>query len=65
MSTAADKVGPLKPAQLRRIAALQAAREVLGGRSVLASSAVDAMPLVDVARYIITGDDPFRSESDS
>lgn len=65
MSVPADEVGPLKPAQLRRVAALQAAREALGGRNVIASNAVDAMPLVDVARYIITGDDPFRSEPDS
>lgn len=65
MSNTADKVGPLKPAQRRRVAALQSAREALGGRNVLGSNGVDAMPLVDVARYIITGDDPFRSEPDS
>lgn len=65
MSNTADKVGPLKPAQRRRVAALQSAREALGGRNVLGSNGVDAMPLVDVARYIITGDDPFRLEPDS
>lgn len=64
MSDTADQVGPLKPAQLRRVAALNAARTAIGGRNVLGSNGVDAMPLVDVARYIITGDDPFaRTES--
>lgn len=56
---------PLKPSQRRRVAALEASRDVQTSRrsaSVLASPSTtppDAIDLVTVAQFILTGEDPW------
>lgn len=45
--------------QLARIAALSAARSALVNKGVLSQGAADPIDLVQVARYIETGDDPY------
>lgn len=56
MSDTADKLGTLKPAQHRRVLALAAARDTLGGRNVFGSNGVDASPVITVAHFILTGE---------
>ncbi|ANA87600.1 hypothetical protein PBI_JEANIE_22 [Gordonia phage Jeanie] len=55
-------VGPLKPSQRRRAAALIVARDVLAERRFAGSSAVAHLPLIEVANYVVTGEVPGGGE---
>lgn len=50
----------LSKKQLRRVAALGVARDVLTEKGFARSGAVDTQPLIDVARYVIEGRDPLE-----
>jgi hypothetical protein len=50
----------LSDEQLARVEALIAARRALTAQSMTGSSAVDALDLVSVARYIESGVDPWQ-----
>lgn len=49
----------LSAEQRARADALRAARTVLAAKAMLSSSAVDPVDLISVARYVMTGEDPW------
>lgn len=64
-----DELLPATPPALdleqeRRVLALKAAREVAQSRAVFGSSSVDAVDLIPLAIYIMTGEDVYHDEED-
>jgi hypothetical protein len=49
----------LSERQLARVACLRAAREVLVSKALMSSGAADPIDLVNLARFIETGQDPY------
>ncbi|QMU19033.1 hypothetical protein [Gordonia rubripertincta] len=55
--TSPSTTSHLSDQQLARVDALKVAREVLAAKAFVSSGAVDPAPLIDIADYVITGQD--------